>query len=157
MQSRVKAWWVPAATGMAGLVAGLFLGGGDENSSLAPTQARAPDTAVVAMQGALTAEDIRRVVREELAAHRSIMPVPAGVNVPAPADAQTVAQSNADLQARSVLETAIARREWAEADADAMRAVFDQLSPGQQSEILRQYAQAVNQGRLVPRTDRIPF
>jgi len=51
----------------------------------------------------------------------------------------------------------MAKRQWAEADADAMRAVFDQLSPDQQAEILRQYAQAVNQGRLVPQADRMPF
>ena len=38
-----------------------------------------------------------------------------------------------------------------------MRDVFDKLSPDQQAEILRQYAQAVNQGRLVPQTDRMPF
>ena len=56
-----------------------------------------------------------------------------------------------------MLEGAIARRAWTEQDADAMRAVFPDLNGDQQSEILRQYAVAVNQGRLVPQSERVPF
>lgn len=154
MQSRLQAWWIPAATGVAGLAAGLFLGGRDDGPAPTATPGGAPETAIVAPQSALTAEDIRRVVREELATRRSTELAAAGPSRPEPPSA---AQSAAGSQAQSVLETAIARRQWGETDADAMRAVFDQLTPDQQSEILRQYAQAVNQGRIVPQTDRVPF
>ncbi len=154
MRSRLQAWWVPAATGIAGLAAGLFLGGRDESPALTTLRDRPADIAVVATQGALTTEDIRRVVREELAAQRPAVPdAPGDSRPPSPTSKQAAAGS----QARSVLETAIAKRQWAETDADAMRDVFDQLSPDQQAEILQQYAQAVNQGRLVPQTDRMPF
>ena len=154
MQSRLQAWWVPAATGIAGLAAGLFLGGRGDGPAPAAIPDGAPVTAIVTTAGALTAEDIRRVVREELAARSASEPVAA---VTARSEPPTAAQDAAGSQARSVLDTAIAKRQWAETDADAMRDVFDKLSPDQQAEIMRQYAQAVNQGRLVPQTDRMPF
>jgi hypothetical protein len=102
---------------------------------------------------ALTAEDVRRVVREELAAQGGGTVAAASTPTAPPSAAQAAAASTA----QSVLQTAIARRSWTEADADEMRATFDQLTPDQQAEILRQYAVAVNQGRLVPQTERMPF
>ncbi len=38
-----------------------------------------------------------------------------------------------------------------------MREVFPDLNGEQQADFLRQYAMAVNQGRLVPQTERVPF
>jgi hypothetical protein len=38
-----------------------------------------------------------------------------------------------------------------------LKAEFHQLAPAQQAEIMQRYAMAVNQGRIVPTTDRLPF
>lgn len=154
--TRARVWWVPAATGIAGLAAGLFLGGRDDGPVRVEERGSAPETTVgfPAGERGLTAEDIRRVVREELAARYASSQA---TNAPAVPEPPTAAQSAAASQAQSVLETAIAKRNWGDTDAEALRAVFDQLSPDQQAEVLRQYAQAVNQGRLVPQTDRVPF
>lgn len=99
------------------------------------------------------------MVREELAARGSgtDAPVPPGESPPAAPPEVMARESAAASQAQSVLEVAIARRTWTEQDADSMREVFASLSGEQQAELLRQYAVAVNQGRLIPQTDRIPF
>jgi hypothetical protein len=148
-------WWWPAATGIAGLAAGFLLGGRAPDGAARPAVSTPAAAPAGGAAGMLTAEDVRRVVREELNAR-----TPAGASVasvPAVPPEITPAQAAATQQAQAVLDSAIARRSWTEADADAMRETFDELTPDQQSEILRQYAVAVNQGRLVPQTDRIPF
>jgi hypothetical protein len=148
-------WLLPAATGIAGLAAGFLLGQGREAPAIQGSAAIPPSTPMAA----LTAEDLRRVVREELAA-RSAPPVaspPAGEPPPVATPETIARESAAALQAQSVLDGAIARRTWTEQDADGMREVFGSLSAEQQSEFLRQYAMAVNQGRLVPQTERVPF
>jgi hypothetical protein len=146
MQSR---WWLPVITGIAGLAAGVFIGRDEAVAPPAPSISSAP----AGVTTALTAEDIRRVVREELASKA------AGIHAPPPVQPAltTTEQRAAAVQAQSVLDSAIARRSWTEADADALREIFDQMSADQQAEILRQYSLAVNQARLTPRTDRIPF
>lgn len=150
----LRNWGYPAA-GIAGLALGLMMSsmmGGRDATMEAPVGSRPTPTR--GEPAALTVEDIRRVVREELAVARS------GASQERHADAvaaPSTAQSAAATEARSVLEAAIARRSWDETDADAMREVFANLSGEQQAEFLRQYAMAVNQGRLVPNTERVPF
>jgi hypothetical protein len=147
----IQKWLLPAVTGVAGLTAGLLIGAH-----------RADSPAAVFMPGpaeshsGLTAEDVRRVVREELAAKGtgSAGSTPAAQPSLPPATAQQVAAAS---EAQSVLEGAIAKRSWTEQDADAMRDVFPNLSGDQQAEFLRQYSVAVNQGRLTPQTERVPF
>jgi len=56
-----------------------------------------------------------------------------------------------------VLDGALSRREFTDADVDALHAEFRQLSVEQQAEIMQRYAVAVNQGRIVPQSDRLPF
>lgn len=148
-------WLLPAATGVAGLAAGFLLGQGRQ-PSVTPGMAAIEESTPVA---ALTSEDLRRVVREELAARSAGPASTAAAGEPPPvATPEIIArESAAASQAQSVLEGAIARRTWTEQDADGMREVFASMSAEQQSEFLRQYAVAVNQGRLMPQTERVPF
>ena len=151
----IRKWLLPAVTGVAGLTAG-FLVGAHRPDASAAVFAAGPSTSPSVSQGGLTAEDVRRVVREELAtlgsvsaeAKQAVQPLPPQVT------AQQVAAAS---HAQSVLEGAIARRAWTEQDADAMRDAFPDLNGDQQSELLRQFAVAVNQGRLLPQTERVPF
>ena len=152
MVSRLRAWVLPVATGLAGLATGFHLGD-RQPASPAAVDFRAPAASHDAAEPALTADDVRRVLREELAAGRASAPLPASPV----AEVVTPAQAAAVSEAQSVLDTALARRTWTEADADGMRASFDKLSADQQADLLRQYALAVNQGRLVPQTERVPF
>lgn len=147
-----RKWLLPAATGLAGLAAGFMLGS-HQGEPDAPALSSAVTTATGA---ALTAEDVRRVIREELAV-RAPDSGPAQKVAAPPAPAVTAREAAASSRAQSVLEIAIARRVWTEQDADAMREAFPELNRDQQAEFLRQYALAVNQGRLVPQTERVPF
>ena len=113
---------------------------------------------------ALTLDDLRRVVREEIAAAGQASGAgqappsqshPAA-DFPAPPE-PTAAQVSAQQRASQLIENAITRRQWTDEDVDAMQGLFHQLTPDQQAAVLQQYAMAVNQGRLVPQTDRIPF
>ena len=146
-------WLLPAATGVVGIAAGFLLGQGREIPAARGPAAVEASTPVAA----LTAEDLRRVVREELAA-RAPGPAPAAAGDPQPevTPEVTARESAAASQAQGVLDAALARRTWTEQDADGMREVFASLSGEQQAEFLRQYAVAVNQGRLVPQTERVP-
>jgi hypothetical protein len=154
-------WWIPAATGIAGLAAGYWLAGRAADPPAMPGE-RAPERpAVVAVAPidapGLDAEDVRRVVREELAAHRASADAPRGSPDSSPADPPSQAQAAAATQAEALLRGALARRSWTEADADALRSLTHELPPDRQAEILRQLAVAINQGRIVPQTERIPF
>jgi hypothetical protein len=60
-------------------------------------------------------------------------------------------------RAGMVIDSALSRRQFTDADVDALRAEFHQLSSAQQAEVMQRYAMAVNQGRIVPQSDRLPF
>jgi len=163
-----RTWMLAAAAGLAGLAAGWWLGArGDAAPAAADTfvvsdgsqdSPRGVSPAVVS-ESRISLEDVRRVVREELAAsagaaHGRGQGSAAAVTEPEPPSAE---QAAAKLRASSLVDAAIARRQWTDADVDALRAEFHQLTPEQQAEVMRDYAVAVNQGRLVPQTDRLPF
>ena len=118
---------------------------------------RAAGSASSIPQGTISLDDVRRVVREELAAASAQRALPGQDAVPVADPEPTPAQTAALSRAGMVLDGAISRRQFTEADVDALRTEFHQLSPRQQAEILQRYAMAVNQGRIVPQTDRIPF
>jgi hypothetical protein len=61
------------------------------------------------------------------------------------------------MRAQDLVAAAISRRQWTESDAEALRSQFHSLSAEEQAEVLRQFSQAVNQGRLAVETDQIPF
>jgi hypothetical protein len=69
----------------------------------------------------------------------------------------TPAQTAALGRASAVLDSALSRRQFTDADVDALRAEFHQLSAEQQTEVMQRFAVAVNQGRIVPQSDRLPF
>jgi hypothetical protein len=69
----------------------------------------------------------------------------------------TPAQTAALARASTLIDSAISRRQFTDADVDALRAEFHQLSAEQQAEVMQRYAVAVNQGRIVPESDRLPF
>jgi len=160
------AWSIALATGVAGFAAGWLVaappGAPPAASSFvlsapvpAPDLAREPHQAPTPRDG-ISLDDVRRVVREELAAAGT------GGSAAAPAsqeaaDEPSPAQLEAMGRASTVLDGALARRLFTEADRDSMRAEFHQLSPRQQTEIMRRYSVAVNQGRIVPESEWLPF
>ena len=155
--------WLPIATGLAGLAAGWFLAGrlgapAETGAAvLPPLQLDAPPAFHADGAQGLSLEDLRRVVREELAAAA----LPGGGKAreaeSTPRPELTGVQVAAGQRARQLLDGAIGRGRWSDAEVDAMKGVFDQLTAEQQAEVLQHYATAVNQGRLVPETDRPPF
>ena len=151
-----REWLLPAATGIAGFAAGLFFAGRANPPDVAGSEAATPLRAAPASSSPgrpLTAEDIRRVVREELATQSAAPAIPAATAESKPSSAQLQSAT----QVNAALESAISRGSWTEADADAAREHFFSMTGDQQAEFLRQFAVAVNQGRLVPQGERMPF
>jgi hypothetical protein len=161
---RVQDWLLPTATGAVGLVVGFLIArqidvpeaaaGGEPAAVFTPSP-----TGAARPSREISLDDLRRVVREELAARDAGSPARSVVAAaePAAASPPTPEQTAAAANAQRVLDAAIARRLWTDSDADQLRAHFYSLSPDQQDEILRNFSVAVNQGRLVPETDKIPF
>jgi hypothetical protein len=157
---------VIAFAALAGVLGGFSLGtqfaGPDEyvdapviaDRSVAPPRESEP-TAHADLAAALSADDLRRIVREELAADRAA--ARDGVAPLEDSAAPTEEQSAATSQAEALLAAAMLRREWRDSDADALREHFHRMTAGQRTEILRRFSVAVNQGRLVPQTEQIPF
>jgi hypothetical protein len=156
--------WLAAATGVAGVAVGWLLAPAatvpSGPAAAGPVaQSASPQADPVISPPAISLDDVRRVVREELAADDArSAPAPHGPEPLAgdsdpPSPAQTAALARAGL----VLDGAASRRQFTDADVDALRAEFRQLSAEQQVEIMRRYAMAVNQGRIVPQSDRLPF
>jgi len=156
-------WLMPAATGFAGLVAGFLIGdraGEPQSTGVAGSPVVVyPGTASTAAQPSaspVTLDELRRVVREELAA------LPAsGAPRSGGSDAVEIApspeQNLAADQARAVLGSALSRRSWTDADREALAPQFAAMSSAQRTDWLQQYALAVNQGRLVPDSELPPF
>jgi len=166
MAVTARSWLVPLGTGLTGLVAGWILSSGrytpaSDASLTASTPPRGSSVEVnpaVVQSAAISLDDVRRVVREELVAAKG-RPAVAGQTVGTTDEPQppTLAQTAALTRASAVLDAAISRRQFTETDVDALRAEFHQLSPPQQAEVMQRYVLAVNQGRLVPQSDRLPF
>ena len=160
-----RAWLIALATGLVGFVAGWLLaspsGAPPATYPLAPA-AQAQGSPVVvspaaSQAGTLSLDDVRRAVREELAAAGRQSAGPGAEQGEAIDSEPTPAQTAALARASMVLDGALSRRQFTESDVDALKAEFHQLSPAQQAEIMQRYALAVNQGRIVPTTDRLPF
>jgi hypothetical protein len=103
-------------------------------------------------------DDLRRVVREELA---TLSPASAGGparNESQPAsEAPSEEQASAATQAGVILDAALSRRTWTEGDREALQPHFVLMAPAQRDQWLQRYAQAVNLGRLEPDSERPPF
>jgi hypothetical protein len=166
MAVNARSWLVPLGTGLGGLAVGWILASGRYTSEsdaplMTTTQPLGSPVEVrpaVEQSAAISLDDVRRVVREELVAARG-RPAVAGQSVGDKEEAQppTLAQTAALGRANMVLDNAISRRQFVDADVDALRAEFHQLSTEQQAEVMQRYAMAVNQGRIIPQSDRLPF
>lgn len=160
----MRSWWLPAVTGLAGLLAGWWLASRPEEPPASPVTSASTSHAQgssrevsPAAPSAVSLEDLRRVVREELAAAGGHTPTPGPSTAAGEPGLPTPAQNAALMRASQLLDSAMARRQWTDADVQAIRAEFHQLTVEQQVEVMRQYAMAVNQGRIVPQTDQVPF
>ena len=156
----MRNWLLPAATGIAGLVAGLLIAdyrAEPQGSAVVFPRVVADPVGTQPAQDPVTLDDLRRVVREELAA----VPARAGATVaggsaaeiPAPTGEQVAAAT----QARAVLDSALSRRTWSDADREALAQQSVLMTAAQRDEWLQQFAQAVNQGRLVPESELPPL
>lgn len=158
-----RAWLLALGTGLVGFVAGWMVAAPADvpvAAAYTPQTQGPPHEAGPAFtsQGTISLDDVRRVVREELAAADTrTAPGARGAPDASEPEPPTPAQTAALARAGMVLDGALSRRQFTEADVDALRAEFHQLAPAQQAEIMQRYAVAVNQGRIVPQTDRIPF
>jgi len=156
-----RSWMVPAASAVAGLVAGLFIGNFRGDGAAAPQGAAAPARVQAAPvdpdQRGVSIEEVRRVVREELAAHDRHAASPGQASTAQPPEPKSATQETATSRANEVLVAALGRRQWTDGDAAALRSQFYQMTGDDQSEVLRQFSQAVNEGRLTVETDQVPF
>jgi len=66
-------------------------------------------------------------------------------------------QAAASMQAHAVLDAAISRRTWTDADADAFTSYFEQLSAEEKIATMKKFTMAINQQAMKPSTDRMPF
>ncbi len=166
MAVKARSWLVPLGTGLTGLVVGWILASGRYTSesdaplttSTQPLGSPVEVRPAVSQLSTISLDDVRRVVREELVAAK-VRPAVAGQAAGDTEEPQppTPAQTAALGRASAVLDSALSRRQFTDADVDALRAEFQQLSVEQQNEVMQRYAVAVNQGRIVPQSDRLPF
>jgi hypothetical protein len=177
-----RAWLLPMGAGITGLLVGMLIAQtamrqpapqpelGGQMSAIGNAQTAAPiDTAGAVEVVSLT--DIRLSIRQELATYASSLKLADGNDADKSRitdqsnsgnDHQEAIQPNpaqlaAASRAHSIVDTAIAQRQWTERDADRFRSEFDSLTHEQSAEILQKFAVAINRGQLVPQTDRIPF
>jgi len=149
--------------GALGLTLGIALGSAFTGGRDAAPAAAAPTAAT---RGELTRLDVAAVVRAELArAPRG----PAAAVAPAPVvdpdpqpevdDAAVVAPEVLDHAARAtaVLDQALARGQWTDADGDALRAQIATLPSEQAMPIMVRMSDAVTRGELALATDGMPL
>ena len=173
-----RTWLLPTGTALIGLIIGLWINqqsvpvSASVERSVTPSDAPiavVPTNAVCVTNSVASLADVRLIVREELAALTSSMKL-AGSTLSDKRGRQNVEQGEkkepispgttqlaAASRAQSVVDVAIAHRQWTERDAEQFRTEFDLLTDEQRTEILQKFTVAVNKGQIVPQTDRIPF
>ncbi|HEY5928055.1 MAG TPA: hypothetical protein VIV11_40490 [Kofleriaceae bacterium] len=92
----------------------------------------------------LTADEVRSIVNEALAAREP------AAEPPKPVDTAVLSQ------AQAVVATSIASGRWTAADREQLRAVMDHLSKDQMREVMTSLARAINDGRVKLETDGSP-
>lgn len=99
--------------------------------------------------GASLSAVVRLVVREELAAARSVAgdPDPAAARPGAPLP-RTGESAAALAEGRTVVETARARGQWRQDDAEALRSAITRMDDRGRDEVLVDLTKAVNLGQL---------
>lgn len=159
-------WLLGISAVASGLVAGVlsavfFLtGAAPQAPAHAPPHGvlQAERTNCTAVNHSAIAAEVRRATREELSVFRESFRAAASE---APSDFATpgpdAAHAAAATRARAMLDDAIARRHWTDADADSLRDELADLPASQRAELVRVLSVAINQGRLLPESDRLPF
>lgn len=154
-----------ALTGCAGVIVGALvvsLSGQRSPTSESPTMALAGGEPLLATQVDTEALErgIRRVVREELARHGTVMaPTPAAAVV-APAVVPRAASPEVAAQAAradAVLAAAAARLTWTDEDAREFRSALAALPPAERQGLMLKFAQAVNDRGMRLETGEAPF
>ena len=138
----------------SGIVLGLAVGGGyllgstraqaPASSAVVRGQAERPAVAVLADRS-LSEADLRRVVKEELAARD---PGPERAREPAPAAPAVPGNPAAFDDGMRRVNRAIARRQWTREDASALGRTLDTLSSEQRGTLLRTLVPALNRGEI---------
>ncbi|REG29821.1 hypothetical protein ATI61_107518 [Archangium gephyra] len=102
--------------------------------------------ATVATSGC-EAADIRRIVREELAALREEL---ANARVSANATPPEPTPESVEALARGhrLIDAALSSRRWTNQDAQMMREILAQLDPAQQKEVLQRLIPAMNRQEI---------
>lgn len=118
----------------------------DQTQSSATSSAREPGTGT---RTTIEDEQLRRIVREELARHAASLGVaPGATSPPADGDARAAVspQSFASAErAHAVLDGAVSRLVWTADDASAFSAELGSMHPAQRAELLQKFAVAVNE------------
>ncbi len=145
------------------IAAALFVAGGAGGYLLAPgattEPSRPPDDAALARPAAaasrgLTEADVRRVIRDELAAMptRSAPAAASGEEAPGsddePAPTLSPAAASALQAAHERIERARAAKEWTRDDAAVLSAALEVLQPAQRDELLHTLIPALNRGEV---------
>lgn len=108
-------------------------------------------------EGAASAGDMKRIGRDMAVALRTPSPQtienaadPAASHAAGSAlpEARTDLQRESSDRAQAVMLAAVSAGRLTDKDRDDLRAVFGNLTPADQGELLRQYSQAVNQDKL---------
>ena len=160
--TRLRSWTLVTAGLAGGLAAGLLLAPFVATNAAVPIPqaVRVATTSTEATpcpqwSFAMISAEVRRVTREELAAfEQSLGRTHEPLADPRNVDPMQVA---ALARAHTILDRAIGRRQWTDADADSLRAEMAGLPASQRTEIVRQLSLAINQGQVTPESDRLPF
>ena len=150
--------------GLAGLLgaAGAFAVVAWIRDGVLPTgSARAPAIVTAAAPEpppviAMSPDELRALLREELVRHDAVAQVPARGDSPEIAPPSSVSVAHAE-RAQSLVEGGAARRRWTDDDARALRAEMGTLTQDQLADLLRRFAIAVNEGGMKIETAGSPF
>ena len=143
--------------GLAALAATFWLGTRLGGSTGAPAAARVdravaerPVVPAIAMQPAagLTREDIRAVVREELAQHAAPAAEARDAAAPAVSPERAAQVHAAVVAAHEAVTDGVARGRWGDRERAALRVQLVQLGPAETHEVLAPLFQAINAQQL---------
>jgi hypothetical protein len=152
-----RARWV--MLGLAALAATFWLGtrlgapasersGGGRVERVVVERASGPPI-VMQPAGGLTREDIRAVVREELAQHEHAEAKPGDARAADAASPERAAKVQAAVTAaHEVVTDGVARRVWGDRERAALRVQLVQLGPAETREVLTPLFQAINTQQL---------
>ena len=152
-----RARWV--MLGLAALAATFWLGtrlggstsersGGGRAERVVVERPAGPPIVMQPAAGGLTRDDIRAVVREELAQHESTEAKSAEAKAEAVSPEHAAKVQAAVMAAHEVVTDGVARRVWGDRERAALRVQLVQLGPAETREVLAPLFQAINAQQL---------